>query len=136
MQKEHIKYLFPRILLLYFISIVMLFVYTDCHNTKKTEGNNNNTGIEAQPEFKNAYVKFLSFQNPDSSWGFTIFINSRPFLHHKKIPVSTATTGFETKKDAEKIADLFVMMIRNGNVTPKLDLKVLDTLGIIIKTVK
>ncbi len=87
-------------------------------------------------EENKAYVKYRSFQNPDSTWGFTIFVNSRPFLLYKKIPVSKAENGFECRKDAEKVAGLFVKMINNGNLTPGIDLKALDTMGIILRKKK
>lgn len=83
-----------------------------------------------------AYVKFRSFQNPDSTWGFTIFVNSRPFLLYKKIPVTKAKLGFVSRTDAEKVAGIFVKMINNGNMKPSIDLKGLDTLGIIIRNKK
>jgi hypothetical protein len=87
-------------------------------------------------EDKITYVKYKPFQNPDSTWGFTIFVNSRPFLLYKKIPVNRAKFGFESRKDAETIARLFVKMINDGNFKPTVGLKTLDTLGIIIRNRK
>ena len=80
-----------------------------------------------------SYVKFRSFQNSDSTWGFTIFVNSRPYIHNKKIPLPSAVTGFRSKKDAENVADLFVKMIKNGNPNPQLNKNTLDSLGIQMK---
>jgi hypothetical protein len=80
-----------------------------------------------------SYVRFSSFQNPDSTWGFTIFVDSRPFLLYKKIPVNKAEAGFASRKDAESVAALFLKMIKNGDSSPKLTKKALDTLGIILE---
>lgn len=79
-----------------------------------------------------AYVRFSSFQNPDSTWGFTIFVDSRPFLLYKKIPVNRATKGFASKNDAESVARLFVMMVKAGDVNPTLTKKAIESLGISI----
>lgn len=79
-----------------------------------------------------AYIKFRTFQNPDSTWGFTVFVNSRPYLHNKKIPVDRAVSGFRSKTDAESVAELFAKMIRNGDPTPKLNQKAIDSLGILL----
>jgi hypothetical protein len=80
-----------------------------------------------------AYVKFHSFQNPDSTWGFTIIVNSKPFRQYKMIPVNRSTSGFESQKDAELVANTFSKMIRNGNLSPRLNKRILDSLGITIK---
>lgn len=80
-----------------------------------------------------AYIRFRSFRNPDSTWGYTIFVNSRPYLHQKRIPFPGAVSGFQSKLDAEKVAALSVKMIRKGDLTPKLNKKAIDSLGIIIR---
>jgi hypothetical protein len=80
-----------------------------------------------------SYFKFRSFRNSDSTWGFTLFLNSKPYLHYKKIPFPGAVSGFQSKNDAENVAGLFIRMIRTGVLTPKLDIKAVDSLGIIIK---
>ena len=77
-----------------------------------------------------SYVKYRTFRNSDSTWGFTIFVNGRPYMHQKKIPLTSAISGFRSKISAEKVADLFVKMIRNGNLNPQLNKNMLDSLGI------
>ena len=121
------------------MAISCVSIYTGCRFSNSMDGavkNDKSASPVAIYEESPAYVKFKSFQNIDSTWGFTIFVNSRPFLHYKKIPVERSSYGFESQKDAEKVAELFVKMIRNGNMTPSIDLKVLDTLGILIRNKK
>jgi hypothetical protein len=79
---------------------------------------------------QNAYIKFRSFQNSDSTWGFTIFVNSRPYLHYRRITLPGAGEGFLSKKDAEKVAGLFVKKIQDGITKPELNYKILDSLEI------
>jgi thymidine phosphorylase len=115
---------------------VIALISDGCGNVKSMEEGNKNIKA-AEPvnleEANTAYIKFISFQNPDSTWGFTIFVNSRPFVHHKKIPVKKATSGFVSQKDAEAVAAIFVKMIHNGNLKPSIDPVALDTLGIVIR---
>ncbi|TAL65309.1 MAG: DUF4907 domain-containing protein [Bacteroidetes bacterium] len=113
-----------------------LILLTGCRNTsvnreKDQSKNKRNNVIETDPS--QAYIKYSSFQNIDSTWGFTVFVNSRPSLYIKKIPVPGAFSGFLTKTDAEKIADLFVKMIRKGDLNPELNERVLDSLKILLK---
>jgi len=121
------------------IALLFMLVFTDCSNEKSNEKkaiSDKSDLRQAVFEDNRAYVKFKSFQNPDSTWGFTIFVNSRPFLLYKKIPVNKAKYGFDSKKDAETVAGIFVKMINSGNMKPSIDLKALDTLGIIIRNRK
>lgn len=92
----------------------------------------NSPGRINESEARSAYIKFRSFQNSDSTWGFTIFVNSRPFLHHRKIPLTGANKGFMSKNDAEKVAGLFVRMIQAGDYNPGLNKKSLDSLEILM----
>lgn len=116
--------------------LVITLVSKGCGKVKNMEEGNKNSKT-AEPailtEENTAYIKYLSFQNPDSTWGFTIFVNSRPFVRYKNIPVKRASSGFASKKDAETVAAIFVKMIRNGNLKPGIDLIALDTLGIVMK---
>ena len=75
-----------------------------------------------------AYVKFRLFQNLDSTWGYTIFVNSRPYLHYTRIPFTKTGSGFLSKEDAEIVAGQIVKMIQNGNMAPKLDRRTIDSL--------
>jgi hypothetical protein len=114
----------------------LFFLLTDCRNSKGVPENSKKTGTLNQitgPEDSPAYVKFHSFQNPDSSWGFTIVVNSRPFRQYNKIPVKGSTSGFASKKEAEVVAEIFTNMIRKGELTPKLSKQILDTLKITIE---
>jgi hypothetical protein len=130
----------------YFISIIpiltlscLLLVFSGCGTkTEKHEKDQRDSKIKQLIESEDypAYVKFRSFQNPDSTWGYTIFVNSRPYLHQKRIPVPRAVSGFQTKKDADKVADIVAKMIKNGDLSPKLNKKTIENLGITIKNNK
>jgi hypothetical protein len=74
------------------------------------------------------FVKYRSFQNPDSTWGYTIFVNSRPYLHYTRIPLMKNASGFMTKKDADMVAAVIVKMIQNGDMEPKLSKSIKDSL--------
>lgn len=116
-----------------------MMVFTNCRSKNsmaEKEISDKSASLKNITEENLAYIKFKSFQNLDSTWGFTVFVNSRPFLHYKKIPVNKAEYGFESRKDAEIVAGHFVKMIREGNLKPSINLKTLDTLGIIFRRKK
>jgi hypothetical protein len=111
--------------------ILLLFIKGRNPAFEKADGINQNIAMEkVLVEDTPSYVKYISFQNSDSTWGFTVFLNSRPYLHHKKIPFRKAESGFHSKKDADNVADVFVNKIRNGDLNPELNKKIIDSLNI------
>ena len=126
-----------KVVLISLVSLVILSVFlllangsrnsSGSNSKNKLEGNTNQLiGSEDPP----SYVNFRSFQNADSSWGFTIFVNTKPYLHHKKIPLNKANSGFRSKKDADNVARLFTKMIQNGDLNPALNKNAQDSLEI------
>jgi Domain of unknown function (DUF4907) len=75
-----------------------------------------------------SYVKYRTFQNPDSTWGYTVFVNSKPYLHYSRIPLVKRGLGYPTREDAGIVAGLIVKMIQNGNMSPKLNKRITDSL--------
>jgi Domain of unknown function (DUF4907) len=92
-----------------------------------------NMSQAALSEIDPALVTFRSFQNPDSTWGYTILVNSKPYLNYTRIPFLKSGSGFSSKRDAELVAGVIVKKIQNGEMTPKLDKKAIDSLELILK---
>lgn len=111
---------------------VFLLAFTGCKsNTGKIE---KNPAVQLNAsEVNPASVKFRSFQNPDSTWGYTIFVNSRLYLHYNRIPFNKTGSGFPTRQDAETVAALLTKMIKNGDMTPKLGKKTINSLELNMK---
>lgn len=111
------------------------FIASGCRDTVSARGKGQLTsqpGNIIYTEDNNTYINYRSFQNPDQTWGFTIFVNSMPFRHYNKIPYTRASAGFVTKDEADHVATLFVNLIGSGDQSPRLDRKSIDTLGITI----
>lgn len=80
-----------------------------------------------------AYINYRSFQNSDKTWGFTVFVNSMPFRHYNRIPYRSSSTGFVSREETEQVAALFIKMINNGDHSPRLNRKMIDSLNITVK---
>lgn len=126
-----------KVVLISLLSLVILSVFllfatasrnsSGSNSKNKLEGNTNKL-IRSEDYPSN--VNFRSFQNADSSWGFTIFVNTKPYLLHKKIPLNKANSGFRSKKDADNVARLFTKMIQNGDLNLALNKNAQDSLEI------
>lgn len=139
MRKWCVNSFFSGLSLSIIVIFILIFSFEGCRSSNDEIQNNKSTSTDTHLntiEDNSAYVRFSSFQNPDSTWGFTIFVNSRPFLLYKKIPVNRAESGFENKRDAELVGRLFMNMVKAGDSSPKLTKIAIDTLGIVIKNRK
>jgi hypothetical protein len=102
-------------------------MFSGCNNYVQKEEKTEIASNETNPLF----VKFRSFQNIDSTWGYTIFVNSRPYLHYSRLTYKK--NGFATKRDAEIVAGLLVKKIQNGDLSPKLSKNIIDSIEIQMK---
>jgi len=133
MHEKGYKYgnLVPSILIVLLSDLVMIFA--GCRNkigeTEKDIIERNKSEINIV-EVNPAFVRFSSFQNNDSTWGYTVFVNSRPYLRQSRIPFKKSNSGFKSREDAEIVGRLVVKMIKNGDLTPKLDRKLIDSLEV------
>lgn len=109
--------------------LLLVFLLFKCKSENRRSGSDNNvlTGYE-----ENTYVSYRSFQNPDMTWGFTVFVNSVPYRHYDKVPYKSISRGFVSKKEADTVAALFVTLIKKGNASPHLNRRSIDTLNLTI----
>ncbi len=121
----------------FLLFLVLILLFAGCKNSAgkvdlKTSGRNRTQMTES--DVYPSIVKFRSFQNPDSTWGYTIFVNSKPYLHYSSIPLKNK--GFPSRKEAEMVAEVLVKMIQNGDSNPKLSKKIIDSLEIKMKLIE
>jgi glucosamine 6-phosphate synthetase-like amidotransferase/phosphosugar isomerase protein len=55
-------------------------------------------------------------------------VNSRHYLNYSRISLGKTGYSFSTKEDAEIVAGMIVKMIQNGNMSPKLNKRIIDSL--------
>jgi hypothetical protein len=125
---------FSSVSILLLSDLVLLFA--GCRNNIGETGRDNPDGNNSQlniSEVNPAYVRFSPFQNQDSTWGYTIFVNSRPYFRVSRMPFKKSSPGFRSREDAEIVAGLMVKMIKNGDLTPRFDQKILDSLEMNMK---
>jgi hypothetical protein len=117
----------------FLLFLVIFLLFAECGHRGKGENphsGRNRTQI-TESDFNPSFVIARTFQNQDSTWGYTIFVNSKPYLHYSRIPLKRE--GFSSKKEAEMVAGVLVKMIQKGNPNPKLDKELIDSLEIQMK---
>ena len=77
-------------------------------------------------------VEVKTFNN-NSGWGYDIYVDGEKFIHQPHIPAIRGNKSFQSKRQAEKVADLVTDKIRNNITPPKVTLSELEELGINFK---
>lgn len=54
----------------------------------------------------------------NGSWGYDIYKGKKLFIHQLNIPGLPGNDGFKTRKDAENVAMLVIMKLKNGIMPP------------------
>lgn len=78
-----------------------------------------------------AQITYFVIHVPDNKFGYTIFVDGQLYIEQKNIPAIEGNAGFETKASAEKIAQLVISKMRNGELPPTITIEDLRVNGII-----
>ena len=85
---------------------------------------------ERAMKMEKADITFLVIDAPDDKFGYAIFIDGELYLEQKTIPDIDGSTGFDTRDEAEKVADLVITKIKSGKVPPSVTHDELRRIGI------
>ena len=80
---------------------------------------------------KAAQITYFVIHAPDNKFGYTIFVDGQLYIEQKNIPAIDGNAGFTSKEDAEKIAELVISKMRNGEIPPTVTIAELKAEGII-----
>lgn len=78
----------------------------------------------------NAQITYFVIHAPDNKFGYTIFIDGQLYIEQQNIPAIEGKAGFDSKEDAEKIAQLVINKIRKGELPPTITKEELHANGI------
>jgi hypothetical protein len=76
-------------------------------------------------------VKVFVNDLPSTGYGYDILMNGKLYIHQPNIPAVPGNGGFSSEKNAYKTAVLVLYKIRNNIMPPRIDVKELDSLGVL-----
>src|ERR1035437_1400856 len=89
--------------------ITFILTSNSC-GTKSSRASNNSASVSTADVSSTGPfpddIKSKPFRNSDSTWGFTIYVNGKIYIHQQVISVPGSTSGFLTEEDAAKTSDL------------------------------
>lgn len=115
------------------ISPVILFILFSCQNSEIRDKVVNSTlAINQTDTIGNFKIQSRVFKNNDSigGWGYDIIRSDVNYIHQTNIPALSGKVGFNSKEDAQKVADLVIKKLYKSNLPPSISLHELDSLKI------
>jgi len=116
-----------------FIIIVFISLLFGCWFlwNKRKQG----TGNAVVPEFVNkdsdVDIKAIIIQSANYTFGYDIYVNGSVLVHQPFRPGLQGNTGFTTKEDAMKVAELVIKKLRNHEMPPTITIEEMRKLGVL-----
>ena len=99
-------------------------------STQKTTQNKNGTPeFPSSESFKNAKLTYKIISAPNNTWCYDIFKDGSMCIHQNSIPGVPGINGFTTKEKAEKVAQLVITKIQNGEMPPTVSQEEMKAVG-------
>ena len=99
-------------------------------STQKNVQNKQQTpAFPSSESFKNAKLTYKIITAPNNTWCYDIFMDGKICIHQNSIPGVPGINGFATKDKAEKVAQLVVTKIQNGEMPPTVSQEEMKAVG-------
>lgn len=120
--------------LLFLVCNISVNAQTSNKSKKKSTQKNVQNKQEApsfpsSESFKNAILTYKIISAPNNTWCYDIFKDGSMCIHQNSIPGMPGINGFTTKEKAEKVAQLVVKKIQNGEMPPTVSQEEMKAVG-------
>jgi hypothetical protein len=113
--------------------ITFILISNSCGTKSSRAADNSASVSSADVSPKGSFpddIKSKPFRNSDSTWGFTIYVNGKIYIHQQAISLPGSISGFLKEEDAVKTSELVIRKIKNHISPESFSRKDLDSLGI------
>ncbi len=125
---------------LFFILIIVCNISVNAQTSNKSKKKSTQKNVQNKQEapafpssesFKNAKLTYKIIPAPNNTWCYDIIKDGSMCIHQNSIPGMPGMNGFTTKEKAEKVAQLVVKKIQNGEMPPTVSQEEMKALGVL-----
>lgn len=117
-----------------FLLLASSLIVASC-NSNSHSINTDNSAFKSDSSNKTVLIPseftYQIIDAADNTFGYQIFQNGKILVNQPHIPGITGVTGFKTKEDAMKVAELVIEKIKKNQMPPTVTTGELDSLGAI-----
>lgn len=113
-----------------FFPIYGLIILLLCLTWRSSNANNFKTNSFYDIAFLPSDTSYRIIPSINNTYGYEILIDEKVFIRQQSIPGLPGLSGFKRKEDAEKVAQLVLKKLSNGEMPPSVEKKEMDKLKI------
>ena len=83
--------------------------------------------------YSDADIKAIIIPSENNTFGYDIYVYGAVLVHQPSRPGLPGNTGFDSKEDARKVAELVIKKIYNNELPPSVSIEELRELGVLNK---
>lgn len=80
-------------------------------------------------QFADSKLTYKIIPSANNTWCYDILADGRMMIHQPSVPGLPGNEGFKTKAVAQKVADLIISKIKNGEMPPSVTLDEMKKVG-------
>lgn len=88
--------------------------------------------VQANNHFRQQNLTYKITTAVNGTFCYDIFTDGRLMIHQNSIPALPGNKGFEIRTDAEKVAHLVILKIKNGEMPPTVTINEMKDLNILL----
>ena len=77
----------------------------------------------AANDYAKANITSKIIPSEGSTWGYDIYVEGKRFIHQLSKPGLSGNSGFATKAQAQKVADLIIQKLKKGQMPPSVSVE-------------
>lgn len=116
---------------IFLISFLIAINLIPKRDTINSDAENEQSDINGINPYANADLTIMIIPAPNNTYGYNIIMGGRTLIHQPNAPALPGVEGFQTKEDAQKVAEFVIEKIRRDDFPPSVSVRELDSLGVL-----
>lgn len=114
-----------------FCAAVIFFTLPALTQQQPTQPESSTAKFPSASTFANAKLTYKIIDAAGKTYCYDVYADGKLMIHQSSIPGLPGNKGFATKADAEKVAQLVVKKIKNGEMPPTISIEEMQKLKVI-----
>ncbi len=113
------------------LSITLLFLSIACLSSAqngKPAASRTETKFPEASAFEKSKLTYKIINAPNKTFGYDIFSDGKLLIHQPSVPGMSGNEGFKTQQSTEKVAQLVITKIKNGQMPPTVTVEEMQNL--------
>lgn len=113
-----------------FHACVCIIIISGCAKERDSKSNQKQEDTHTKRPYADAKIEIKTFSTADG-WGYDIYVWDSVYIHQQHRPAVPGNRGFNTEKEAQKVAEVVVRKMRKNEIPPTVTVDEMKNLGVL-----